>query len=209
LGEVVVIVIGILIALSTDALWQNRQERTRGLEYLVALQGDMAESAATLTGAIRGDRATRGQYSEVLRWLGSDEPLTPTDQLTAPRGFAPAVLPTGMLDALVATGDINLIASTDLRAQIVGIRSLLDAHRASIASLESQGRVNGTTIGPYFLRVMFETDEFDKNSLRGEFVFIGAMNDQRQALGDRIRLLGEMLEAVEGLNRSLQEELGS
>ena len=69
LTEVVIIVVGILIALSADAWWQDRNERKAEEQHLLALRDDFMQSVELLSQSI----ASRKRQDDFLRHLIQDD----------------------------------------------------------------------------------------------------------------------------------------
>lgn len=121
-AEFVVVVAGILVALAVSSWAQQRQENQREQAYLRQLSADlraserdMAEATGFLTE--RAEAATRILHRFWRNDLSVDEKLS--DDFGMPRStrrYRPVL---GTVEALISSGDLNLIRSDPLRAQII------------------------------------------------------------------------------------------
>lgn len=122
LAEFVVVVAGILVALAVSSWAQQREENRREQAYLRQLSSDLATSERDLAEAT-GFLTQRAEASARILHRFWREDLTVDDELVKDLGlprstqrFRPVL---GTVEALTSTGDINLIRSDPLRAQIV------------------------------------------------------------------------------------------
>jgi hypothetical protein len=69
LGEIVLVVIGILIALQINDWYQERLDRRTESEYLVSMKRDLAEDSRELREAIKGNAHLLDGLNETLRML--------------------------------------------------------------------------------------------------------------------------------------------
>lgn len=69
LGEIVLVVIGILIALQINDWYQQRLDRQIEREYLVSMKRDLAEDASELVDAIDGNSSLLAGLDDTLRLL--------------------------------------------------------------------------------------------------------------------------------------------
>ena len=120
-AEIVVVVAGVLIALTLNAWWDGQQDREREQVYLHQLAADLSESERLIQQADslyqsvdrRGALLVRAfrlrempSRDSVTAWIAGGfwhEPLTPV---------------TATAEALVFTGDITLIRNDSLRAEV-------------------------------------------------------------------------------------------
>ena len=123
IGELSLIVVGVLIALAADALWQDRQDRGRAMTYLATLRGDMITADSALTATLTRYDARIDRDRRVLDWLEGG--TRPDSGLVGPfynPGFP--VLRTEALEALVQTGDVSFL-NEDLRLAVVSAHATL------------------------------------------------------------------------------------
>ena len=117
--EAFVIVLSILLAFAIDAWWDERQETVQTERMLASLAGDFESNLAEAREVI----AVHGSRRELIsRLIAMDEAQIrsiPADSLGAyyaafydPRSFDPA---TATIDALVGSGDLDLVEDEELR----------------------------------------------------------------------------------------------
>ena len=122
LAEFVVVVAGILVALAVSSWAQQRQENRREQAYLRQLGTDLKASEAQMKEAaelleLRARAAARVLHRFWRNDMGVDDALA--SDLGLPRStrrFRPVL---GTAEALTSSGDLNLIRSDPLRAQII------------------------------------------------------------------------------------------
>ncbi len=207
-GNLVVIVAGVLIALSAEAWWQDREERDRELSYLLALQADMAEAGPVLARSIQADSANAVANQVWARTLRSGPPAGESDS-AGPRGptltFQEASVPTGTLNALLETGDIRLIQSALLRADIIALDALLDTSLAWRRTLEAQILEN--------VREVIREMEVARTTIRDSgdpqvtSEYISGIISHITMLQNRIVLHRTLWRSVEELGTALADEL--
>jgi len=127
--ELVVVFVGVLVALAADSWWEAQREASRVSTYLEALEHDLEEGRSALSGVIQDTQGYVEDLDVFLNVVRSTAPIPDSIGAMGFRTFVPH-LPMGTLDALFATGDINLI-DEPLRSDIV-------SGRASLVSLERQ-----------------------------------------------------------------------
>ncbi len=127
-AEFVVIVVGVLVALSVDAFVQRLEDRERESAYLAALLFDVRASLDFAEGAVEiaeGLRERMGLLSEGL----DSRPMAPDDSLALWFEHSlrsPSYLPSApTADALVETGDISLIQDPALRRRVIAYREVV------------------------------------------------------------------------------------
>ena len=128
--ELVVVVVGVLIALAADSWWDARGDAQRAEAYLVALETDFSAAQADLDVAIAGYRRTAEQTGAFLEYIQAPE--RPAGD--APDPFAGEDVrffpPVGTIDALLTTGDIALLPES--------VRIVLIRERAEFVSRTDQ-----------------------------------------------------------------------
>jgi hypothetical protein len=136
-AEFFVVVTGILVALALNAWWSGREAEARETVYLRQLVADLSETERMM--ASRDSSMARGPHHSVDQLIISfgTTPRPPRDSVAtwllwtaytvAPRPVL------GTAEALVASGDINLIRDDSLRAAIL---RYLDISRERMAYQE-------------------------------------------------------------------------
>lgn len=122
LGDLIVIVAGVLIAFQVENWRENVQARQREQAQLVALAADFEENAARLRDAESFQRRALRAYGRVLAIGNGDAPMPPADSAYRDfrhiRQFARLEPVTGAYDAMVSSGDLRLLQSQELRAEL-------------------------------------------------------------------------------------------
>ena len=121
-AELLVILVGILLALAVDSGWDRRQDERRAGVYLEQLRAELTVTSDDVERALARESGVLSSAERVLR--GVYEPqLPPADSLTGwlARMFTSSsfIPTTSTVEALVATGDIQLVNDDRLRTEIV------------------------------------------------------------------------------------------
>jgi hypothetical protein len=155
LAEFIVISLGVLMALAADAAWDERGESIQEADYLVALRIELAAASDELAEDHRERERTLARADSLVsqfdeRTADTDAIARWTEDLTFRlRKFAP---PSAVLDDLVSTGSLSLLASSNLRFGLMEYRR----QRERLAFLEE--RVLAVTEGELvpFMVMQFE-----------------------------------------------------
>ena len=116
------IVTGVLVALAADSWWDGVGERKREDAYLEALAVDLARSIEQLEESIRADSLEVVRNRAMLELLRAERTAASVDWREGLGMFgADVTISVGTVQALIATGDIRLIAEDTLRAAIVSL----------------------------------------------------------------------------------------
>jgi hypothetical protein len=139
LREFVTIVAGVLVALGGQAWWGRQQDRERERSYLHQLLVDTRVNEREFRDAIALDRSVNGALRALGTTLYASGPLPAGDSLLSLfRGqiFSSSNLQTrsGTVTALLSSGDLRLVHTDSLRAEIV-------AYAAGLASDEEMFRL--------------------------------------------------------------------
>lgn len=121
-AELIVIVVGVLIALAVDAGWEARQERARLATYLSQIRSDLLATDADLQDAIVADSLVRFGSGQLELGLNA-QPIATPDSLDGwlrmtmqPSLFHPR---SGTVQALVRSGDLRLVGDPALHQSLV------------------------------------------------------------------------------------------
>lgn len=126
--EGAVIVVSILLAFSIDAWWDNRIEQQREREQLVSMR---AEFQASLPGldeiltSVQGHAKDIESLIALLKAAGDKPVLIPGPLLGSAITWRTSDVSTSTLDALMASGDLNLLRNAELRANLAGLPAFL------------------------------------------------------------------------------------
>lgn len=128
LVEGVVILVSILLAFSIDAWWDSRIEQHREREQLVSM---LAEFKADLTGldsvltSIQGHAQNIDALIALLKAADDETVQVPGPLLGSAITWRTSDVSTSALDALMASGDLNLLRNTELRTNLAGFPAFL------------------------------------------------------------------------------------
>jgi hypothetical protein len=131
LGEFVVIVLGVLIALWVDELREARVNAGLEVQYLESLMADIDADLARFDGAERGMRASETAAATVLALYGDSPPAeNVADLVTAVEtaGWPATVIVTrNTIDDLRSTGNLRLIRDPAIRRAISDYYNSVDS----------------------------------------------------------------------------------
>ena len=128
LVEGAVIVVSILLAFAIDAWWTNHIEQQREREQLVSMR---AEFQAGLLGldevltSVQGHAENVESFIALLKAAGDEPALIPGPLLGSAITWRTSDVSTSTLDALMASGDLNLLRNVELRANLAGLPAFL------------------------------------------------------------------------------------
>ena len=135
LAEFVVVVAGILVALAVSSWAQQRQENKREQAYLRQLDADLRTSEKDLANAV-GYLQLRAQATARILHRFWQNDLTESESLSddfalprSTRRYRPVL---GTVEALTSSGDLNLIRSDPLRAQIIAYQESMKTNLENI-----------------------------------------------------------------------------
>jgi hypothetical protein len=131
--DLVVLIAGILLALAGDAWWEQRQEAAVEIGYLESIRDDLAQMSLELDRAIVSDSADAAMNFQEVQRLRAGEPV---GRLSF--RFEDVSFSIGTIQALVGSGDIRLVSSRELRADIIAFHATFDARLAWSRALEAQ-----------------------------------------------------------------------
>ena len=128
LFEVVAIVGSILLAFAIDAAWESAREDRQAEELLISLRVEFQAERAEVSR--HGERwaEVRAATTRLLEALGDDAAPAPAvadtllQRFMTPTTFDPAQ---GALQALISSGDIDLIENRELRNALTGWSSVV------------------------------------------------------------------------------------
>jgi hypothetical protein len=137
LGEFVMVVAGVFVALAASAWWAGRVERGLERTYITQLSADVRANEQAILEAIAGDAGFEQRLRRVLRQLEGSGPLI-RDSLGVHIGFSQFMPITGTYTALIQSGDINLIQDDSLRVEIMKYAGQMDAVLGLLQRSEDQ-----------------------------------------------------------------------
>jgi hypothetical protein len=124
LGEFLLIVAGVSVALGAESLFGLRQERVREADHLAQIRSDVEENERRLVEAIALEESRRGSAQIAFEAANARQVISADSAqawLIERRGLyaADPRLLTGSLSALIGTGDLRLIQDRGVRAALV------------------------------------------------------------------------------------------
>lgn len=146
LGEFALIVAGVLVALGVDSWWQSREQAEREHVYLVQLLADTRENSRRTDAAIAEDSVAGARARRYQQMIQSTEVLPAQDSLSGripgPDAFAnPDFRPLlGTYNALLETGDLQLLRRASLRFRLVAYLSSIETTRDVVRQSSEQIR---------------------------------------------------------------------
>ncbi len=155
-GELVIVVVGVLIALAADSWREGRQDRARALSYVQALESELITARAELLDAVRETEAMADSAASFYRGL---RPLADGPDERGLGGlYWPElpVVPTATIDALLLSGDINLLPDAGARSVLINERSAIEMQ---VATLERLYEVASFNIPRFLLAIAVLREE--------------------------------------------------
>lgn len=141
-AEFLVVVTGVLVALALGAWWQDRENRRLERSYLRQLAADLArnEQLARSTAEASGRRILAGTRLQEAFRSATPAPPDSLDRWLSELFTATLLHPrTGTLDALIDTGDLNLVRSDSLRALLTDYRGTAEQVIAVVDEMSDLG----------------------------------------------------------------------
>jgi hypothetical protein len=206
------IIASILLAFAIDAWWEQRNEEQRNQAQLATISAEFVEVDQRLEDAQQKLVRMRESVSELLRHVGPDVPLESFDSLASLIDLsfraAKIELPTGSLQALLASGELSSVADNDLKA-------LLASWPAEVSRLRNQSGLleeNREEIIRYLhdrvptLAIAYKTNEMnaypgtsfdaDPGILQRDMKVEGLFGNRGMLIEDTHRIASELQEQV-------------
>ncbi|TLP75658.1 DUF6090 family protein [Maribacter sp. ACAM166] len=123
IGEIILVVIGILIALSINNWNQNRINTDKQQDYLIGLKNDLEKQITSFNSSFQFYELIIGKGESVLVDFSSIGKLTEIDNINSKLSFLmytrgyPKITTT--FNELNSTGQLNLIKEKSLRSQVI------------------------------------------------------------------------------------------
>jgi hypothetical protein len=219
-GEFVLIVAGVIVALAATAWWDGRQDRRRERDYLLQLLEDTRENERRLNTAIEEDASRREMVGAIVRALMPARPLPPADSLRfwwsqGPLGFSDPRLVLGTLRALIESGDFRLVGDSQLRLALLAYREEVEGDLRALERLEQQQGATTSRILERIepIRVMDDSANFGLDfpatapALRQDPLARSTARDLWRIHSSRVYYLNRMAEQTRALRQTLLAEL--
>jgi hypothetical protein len=219
----VLIVLGVLIALSLDALWQYRVDRADEHDLLQGLHGEFSDNAGALARWIelhQGVAASTTAFLARLEQVPTGSSVLVADSLIADLGRTPTFDPElNSLDAALSSGQIALLRSIETqRALASWSRALSDAQEEEQRAADQAYREflpllgESTMMGPAVTWLVEDVRSVMRDAPRGPkpTTSSSVRADARliNALWVRYRLTRSAENELQILRSSLEELLG-
>jgi len=224
--EGAVIVGSILLAFGVDAWWSEVQDREAEQQALAGLASDFTANAERIRTTIRVHEAAEalvrdlGKMSEVqLSAVPPDSVRLYVTAQAVPMSFDPQ---DGTLDAIIASGRLELITDTRLREALVEWKSLVEDAEEEVAELREwshearrlqsllggpfRGSVPGLTVGT--IRPTNDNPEADLRVLAGNSELMAVARSKIFTAGVYIGELGRALSHAEDVLDMIEASLG-
>ncbi|MEQ1857002.1 MAG: hypothetical protein ABL963_11045 [Longimicrobiales bacterium] len=155
-AEVMVIVVGILVALAGDAWWDGRVERREEREAIASLQNEFTASLREVESASARHQESAEAIRRLLAWTGPQPRLPGGDTVAVALNDAIGTYTTyndrrGVLEGVIASGGLRLIQNDSLRAMLAGWPAVVeDLTEDEVLAMELR---NGELL-PYVYRLV-------------------------------------------------------
>ena len=114
LGELVIVIVGVIIALGVESWWSDRQDRVAEKGHLEALQSEFTENLGTVNGNMEFLERVKGSVRDLVGMMEGGRQVVSQDSLVQLTwiafSFPPYEPQTTAYQNLVNTGDINALA---------------------------------------------------------------------------------------------------
>ena len=187
LGEVSIIVIGVLIALSVDS-WREARRDSESQQFLLAsLLSETTTNIDSLRAAIDYNDGIVGGLRQLVAIHYGRQPMPPRDSANWLLMIAVSynrVTPTfGVYDAMIATGSTRLLPSSALAQRLAAHRARLEAGMGDEGSalhvIELVSELMTEYGGGYQFMPPFITDRLELPALEAPADFAGLISDAR------------------------------
>jgi len=203
IGEIVLVVIGILIALQINNWNEVRKDSIRQASYLKYLITDFSKDTLAIQNVLNYQIEDSIKISQLQEKLTSkdaslDDLLTIMIYDWNPRIGILRSFNTNTVEALVSTGDINLIDS-ELLNNLANLKNLQEAYISSSVPFIEFYRNSNTSVGvPAIMSVINQGPIFDQmiesvDKISLAYKFDSQLRIKRQAYRNSIRELNEIL----------------
>ena len=218
IGEIMLVVIGILIALSINNWNEERKQAIRSLDYHERLLEDLNRLVELNQGVTSIADRTLRSITKTVELLESGSILTETDKNTVDfamiwfsrTSYQMPKLPT--YDEMKSNGDLNLIYSVELRDQIANFNNFLEQFEDVVSKLstaiESDFQVFNrhlrSYVDPESLDVAYS---YDFKEMAGDEVFVNTFSRLSYHWRGYVYFMQRIKADAERLSYKLAEEL--
>lgn len=216
LGELILIVAGVLIALAATAWWEGRKDRERERVWLRQLRSDVRVNEQRIDRAIENNRAWVAQLAHfrgavAAFGLREGSPSPPGDSLrTWSNGFSFDDLEplTGTYTALIQSGDLQLLHDDSLRFRVIAYAADMEAAREGMRHKENQMyRSLEQWWQSQALVHLFSREAVDVAAVLGDPELFGLLLTRHMTGGEYVDDLIDIRRTTRGLRCLLEAEL--
>ena len=130
IGEIILVVIGILIALSLNNWKENLAKSGEEIRILSGLKQEFEINLAEVSRNIKLNTLTKESTVELIRLMRTENPFANSryldSLLNAVYMFGSFDAQTGLIDEVISSGKLSIINDTELRDRLTSISGLLD-----------------------------------------------------------------------------------
>jgi len=127
LGELIIVIVGVLIALSVDSWWEGRANRLEEAEHLVALRAEAEQNLAQLYVKIAGVERFTESTRTLIRILEGHQKAPSPDALVeltwSSFSFQEYVPQFTAYDNLLSTGSVRLLSDEKLKIELARFKA--------------------------------------------------------------------------------------
>jgi hypothetical protein len=132
-AELVIVVLGVIIALGIESWWSGVQDSRRADSHMAALHDEFSANLDSLRGNVAREENIKGAAAQLLSIMVGDIPRPSPDSLVAITweafSFPPYEPLTTAYDNLISTGDIALIQDDQLKRDLALFMSEVEHYR--------------------------------------------------------------------------------
>ncbi len=163
LGEILLVVIGILIALQVNNWNQNRKDRIREVQYLHNLKQDLEQQVININGQLDFEKKIVNISNSLIKMYNANQDFPDNPEVflrisnIAPRKTFRSVNAT--FSDMESSGALNLITNPKLRKEIINYYQDLDTKQAIIQ--HNNNMVDNIDIKQILDKTLFTTSKYN------------------------------------------------
>lgn len=216
IGEILLVVVGILIAFQVNSWNENRKSKAKEQLYLTSFQNDLVKNAAELQRVI--DKTNRVmKMADTLLKVKNDEVTDFSDRnftswIFASSGFTIYQAKGGTVKSLIASGDLNVVTNDSLRLALAtweddlsGLKEWETLNKGS--SQEYQDYVNQNLDLFQLDYVDVPIDKTIQEQLLNSRMFLNHVSNRRRLSYILNRVYEEQMVQLKALQQSVEEQL--
>ena len=180
-GEVVLVVFGILIALQIDNWNENRKIRNSEQQYLLALKEEFSFNKGELESVINLNKKNADNVLKIVDNTGPENPeiteaefgILTTNSLSEEIQFNPSQ---GVLDAIISSGKLGIFSSRELKFALsswsgllykvrLQEQELLNLRSRTIEMVRNKANLRKVIYGPWLEELGIKQTKFEQGNL--------------------------------------------